>query len=557
MSYKTDPFTYEVIKDSLISTGEEMFIALARTSMSPIIYEVLDYACGLTNKKGELVTLGNGVTGFIGMLSFMVKETLKTYGDDINEGDVFLINDPYEGGGSHLCDVGLVLPIFQDDELVAFVANKAHWTEVGGKDTGSMSTNSTDVYQEGLQFPCVKLYDKGTENKALVKVIESNVRFPEVSIGDMRAQIASLKTGKKRIQGLCKKYTTQSILESMEQFLDQGEKSTLNEISKLPQGVYEINELIDDDGISDEQISIKLKLTITKDEFICDFRGSSKQVQGPINSSYTGLVSAVRTIFLAITNPSQEVNDGAFRPLKIITDKGSIISAQRPAPISMYWESMLYGSETIWKALAPVIPDRLTAGHLLSVCVVIMGGKHLDKDGNFLIVEPSVGGWGASNSFDGDTGQFCVLDGETFNVPVEIAENTYSVQVEEYSMRTDGRGAGEYRGGPGVIRTYKALTDGQFFTGSFGHHKQNSWGADGGHEGSNNEFLIEKSNGEIDGPFGKYNQYPLNKGDKVILRTATGGGFGDPHKRAKKLIEKDIKNEYITLQQAKEIYNYK
>ena len=230
MSYKTDPFTYEVIKDSLISTGEEMFIALARTSMSPIIYEVLDYACGLTNKKGELVTLGNGVTGFIGMLSFMVKETLKTYGDDINEGDVFLINDPYEGGGSHLCDVGLVLPIFQDGELVAFVANKAHWTEVGGKDTGSMSTNSTDVYQEGLQFPCVKLYDKGAENNTLVKVIESNVRFPELSIGDMRAQIASLKTGEKRIQGLCKKYTTQSILESMERFLDQGEKSTLNEI---------------------------------------------------------------------------------------------------------------------------------------------------------------------------------------------------------------------------------------------------------------------------------------------------------------------------------------
>ena len=241
MSYKTDPFTYEVIKDSLISTGEEMFIALARTSMSPIIYEVLDYACGLTNKKGELVTLGNGVTGFIGMLSFMVKETLKTYGDDINEGDVFLINDPYEGGGSHLCDVGLVLPIFKDGELVAFVANKAHWTEVGGKDTGSMSTNSTDVYQEGLQFPCVKLYDKGAENKALVKVIESNVRFPELSIGDMRAQIASLKTGENVFKVYVKIYNA-IYSESMERFLDQGEKSTLNEISKLPQGIYEIDE---------------------------------------------------------------------------------------------------------------------------------------------------------------------------------------------------------------------------------------------------------------------------------------------------------------------------
>ncbi|OFK76570.1 hydantoinase B/oxoprolinase family protein [Staphylococcus sp. HMSC071G07] len=556
MNYNTDPFTYEVIKDSLISTGEEMFISLARTSMSPIIYEVLDYACGLTNKKGELVTIGNGVTGFIGMLSFMVKETLNVYSNDIHEGDVFLINDPYEGGGSHLCDVGLVLPIFQDGELVSFVANKAHWTEVGGKDTGSMSTNSTEVYQEGLQFPCVKLYDKGVENEALVKIIESNVRFPELSIGDMRAQIAALKTGEKRIQGLCQKYSTESILESMERFLDQGEKATINEISKMPQGTYEIEELIDDDGISDEQIPINLKLTITEEEFICDFRGSSKQVQGPINCSYTGLVSAVRTIFLAITNPSQEVNDGAFRPLKIITDEGSIISTKRPAPVSMYWESMLYGSETIWKVLEPVISNRLTAGHLLSVCVVIMGGKLPDKDENFLIVEPSVGGWGASNSFDGDTGQFCISDGETFNVPVEIAESTYGVQVEEYSMRTDGKGAGEYRGGAGVIRTYKALTDGQFFTGSFGHHKQNTWGANGGYEGSNNEFLIEKANGEIDGPFGKYNQYPLNKGDKVILRTATGGGYGDPYQRPQEKIASDIKNGYITEEQAREIYGY-
>lgn len=556
MNYKTDPFTYEVIKDALISTGEEMFIALARTSMSPIIYEVLDYACGLTNKKGELVTLGNGVTGFIGMLSFMVKETLETYGDDIHEGDIFLINDPYNGGGSHLCDVGLVLPIFEDGELVAFVANKAHWTEVGGKDTGSMSTNSTDVYQEGLQFPCIKLFDKGVKNEAVIKIIESNVRFPNLSIGDMWAQIASLKTGERRIQGLCKKYSTHAILESMDRFLDQGEALTLKEIEKLPNGTYEVHDLIDDDGITDNQIPVQLKLTITDDAFICDFRGSSPQVQGPINSSYTGLVSAVRTIFLAITNPSQEVNDGAFRPLKIITDDASIISAKRPAPVSMYWESMLYGTEMIWQAMAPLLPDRLTAGHLLSVCVVIMGGKHPDKEDNFLIVEPSVGGWGAANDFDGDTGQFCISDGQTFNVPIEIAEHTYGIQVEEFSMRTDGKGAGKHRGGPGVIRTYKALTDGQFFTGSFGHHKTNTWGADGGFEGSNNEFLFEKADGTIDGPYGKYNQYPLNKGDKVILRTATGGGYGNPKERDRNAVARDIKNGIITEKQAKEDYGY-
>jgi N-methylhydantoinase B len=557
MNYKTDPFTYEVIKDSLISTGEEMFIALANTSMSPIIYEVLDYACGLTNNKGELVTQGNGVTGFIGMLSFMVKETINKHGEDINEGDIFLINDPYHGGGSHLCDVGIVMPVFHEGELISFVANKAHWTEVGGKDTGSMSTNSIDIFQEGLQFPCLKLFDKGVVNNQIIELIETNVRFPELSIGDLWAQIASLRTGSKRLNELCNKYTRASILESMERFLDQGEKLALNEIKKLPKGTFEVEDLIDDDGITDENLKVQLKLTITDDEFICDYRGSSPQVQGPINSSFTGLVSSVRTIFLAITNSAQDVNDGAFRPLKIITDDRSVFSAERPAPVSMYWESMLYGNEMIWKALAPELPNKLSAGHLMSVCTVIMGGKHPDKDGNFLIVEPSVGGWGATNERDGDTGQFCVLDGETFNVPVEIAETAYGVIVDEYSMRTDGAGAGKYRGGPGVIRSYRALTDNQFFTASFGRHKTNVWGSAGGQDGSNNEFYIEKADGKVDGPFGKYNQYKLSKGDRVVLRTATGGGYGDPLERSIAQIESDVKNGYITSEQAQKYYNYK
>lgn len=557
MNFKTDPFTYEVIKDSLISTGEEMFIALAKTSMSPIIYEVLDYACGLTNNKGELVTQGNGVTGFIGMLSFMVKETINKYGDDINEGDIFLINDPYKGGGSHLPDVGVVMPVFHKGELVSFVANKAHWTEIGGKDTGSMSTNSIDIFQEGLQFPCLKLFDKGEANNQIIDLIDSNVRFPELSIGDLWAQVASLRTGGKRINELCNKYSKESILESIDRFLNQGEKLALNEIKDLPKGTFEIEDLIDDDGITNESLKVQLKLTITDDEFICDYRGSSPQVQGPINSSFTGLVSSVRTIFLAITNSDQDVNDGAFRPLKIITDDKSVFSAQRPAPVSMYWESMLYGNEMIWKALAPELPEKLSAGHLMSVCTVIMGGEHPDKEGDFLIVEPSVGGWGATNERDGDTGQFCVLDGETFNVPVEVAETAYGIMVDEYSMRTDGAGAGKYRGGPGVIRTYRALTDGQFFTASFGRHKTDVWGSAGGQNGSNNEFHIEKSNGEIDGPYGKYNQYQLSKGDRVVLTTATGGGYGNPSERSKELIKSDIKNGYITVDQAQNDYNYR
>lgn len=553
---KFDQFTLEIVKDSLIAIGEEMFHSLARTSMSPIIYEVLDFASGLTDSKGQLLTQGNGVTGFIGMLTFMVKQTLTKFGNDgsLKPGDIILINDPHGGGGSHLSDVGLVMPIFYDGELVAFSANKAHWTEVGGKDPGSWTTDSTEIFQEGLQLPCVKLYNAGVLNEAVVDIIKANVRFPDMSIGDMWAQVAALRTGEKRFVELCDKYGKAIVMDSIEHLLTHGEQLSRQEIAKLPKGVYEASDFIDDDGIGNGPFPVKVKVTITDDEFICDFRGSHPQVLGPVNCSYTALVSAVRVIFLAATNPSQDVNDGVFRPLKIIADERSIFSAERPAAVSTYWETMLYGADLVWKALAPVVPQRLNAGHLLSVCGVVLSGVHQDTNEPFLITEPSAGGWGAGDGLDGATGQFCIGDGETYNVPVEVAETRYGVMVDEYSLRTDGAGAGEYRGGSGCIRSYRAMTDGQTFTATFGRHKYLPWGFKGGHNGSRNAFEIVKANGEVAGPFGKYARFPLQKGDVVRLMTATGGGFGNPLRRSSEKVALDAKNGYISIDQAKDLY---
>ncbi|NUH85127.1 hydantoinase B/oxoprolinase family protein [Bacillus firmus] len=552
---KVDPFTLEIVKDSLVAIGDEMFIALAKTSMSPIIYEVLDYASGLTDAKGQLLTQGNGVTGFIGMLSDMVKQTLKKFGDGkLKEGDIIIINDSYGGGGSHLSDVGLVMPIFFDGEIVAFSANKAHWTEVGGKDPGSFSNDATDIFQEGLQFPSVKLFNEGEINQAIVDIIEANVRFPELSLGDMWAQVAALKTGEKRVKELCEKHGKELFLSSVNYLLDHGEQLARQELSKLPKGTFNAEGFIDDDGFGNGPFKIKVKVTITDDKFVADFRGSHPQVPGPVNCSYTALISAVRTIFLAITNPSQDANDGVFRPLEVITDKGSVLSAERPAPVSIYWESMLAGADLIWKALAPVVPHRLNAGHLLSVCSVVLSGQHQDTNEPFLIVEPSVGGWGASEGQDGARGQFCIGDGETYNVPVEVAETRYGVMVDEYSLHTDGAGAGEYLGGSGVIRSYKALSDNQMVSVTFGRNKFVPWGMRDGEDGSANEVYIEKADGDVDGPFGIFPRYPLNKGDVVKLVTATGGGYGDPYKRPADQVAQDVKNGYITAAQANESF---
>lgn len=555
MKQETDVFTLEIVKDSLLAISDEMFETLARTSMSPIIYEVLDYASGITDRDGNLLTQGNGVAGFIGMLSHMVEYTIQTFKHkNLHPGDVIIINDPYVGGGSHLSDVGLVMPIFVEGEIVAFVANKAHWTEVGGKDPGSFSNDATEVYQEGLQFPCIKLIDKGVVNEPLLEMIKANVRMPDLSIGDLWAQIAALKTGHKRIEELCNRYNKQVVLQSIERLLDQGEILAREEMKKLPKGTFEAVDYIDDDGFGNGPFHVKVKVTITDDQFICDFRGSHVQVPGPINCSYSALVTAVRVVFLSMTNAGDVVNDGIFRPLEVIVDKGSVLSAERPAPTSIYWESDAFGGDLVWKALAPHMKDRLGAGHFLSVCAVTLSGTRPDTEEPFLIVEPSVGGWGAANKQDGARGQFCIGDGETYNVPIEIAETNYGVMVEEYALRNDGAGAGEFIGGSGVIRSYKALSDNQQISVTFGRNKFLPWGVNGGKEGSANEFFVEKVDGTVEGPFSIYARYPLETGDVVKLCTGTGGGYGNPLHRSIEKIQSDVRNGYVTIEDAESIY---
>lgn len=553
------PFTLEVIKDSLLSIGDEMFIALAKTSMSPMFYEALDYACGLTDAKGNLISQGNGVTSFIGMLSPLVQHVIKQFDDgkDLNAGDVIIINDPYAGGGSHLSDVGLVMPIYYQGELVAFSVNKGHWTEVGGKDPGSYTNDSTEIYQEGLQLPGVKLFESGKINQAIVDIIEKNVRLPEQSLGDMWAQIAALRTGENRFVELCNKHTNKSVIKSINLLLKQGQELSKQALAKLPKGIFNASDFIEDDPKVSASYSIKVKVTITDDEFICDFRGSHGQVKSPVNCSYYGLMASVRVMYLAIIHPTKNINEGVFYPLKIITDEGSIISANRPAPVSMNFEGRLGGADLVWKALAPKIPDQLPAGHLLSVSSVLISGNHPDTKKPFLLVEPSVGGWGAGNDYDGQRGQFCMGDGETYNIPIEVAEARYGVLVEEYSLRCDGGGAGKYIGGSGVIRKYKALSDNQKLSVSYGRHQNPPWGVNGGLDGGKSYIKIIRNDGSVIGPKGIVKSLTFNKGDVIELATATGGGYGKPEERLSSQIKKDVRNGYISKFDASHIYKNK
>lgn len=551
---KINPVTLDIVKDSLIAVSNEVFYAFARTSMSPIIYETLDYASGIADVGGRLLTQGNGACGFIGLIAPMIQEIIEKFGrDTMNPQDVYIINDPYMGGGTHLSDIGMVMPVFYEGELIAFIGNKAHWSDVGGMAAGSFTTDSSEVFQEGLRFSGVKLLDRGEICRPLVDMIKANVRFPDISEGDMWGQIASLRTGYKRIQELCEKYSADVVKESMNRLLKQGAFIAANRIKELPKGTWEMTEYMDNDGHGNP-VKLQVKITITDEEFIADFTGSSPQVASPINTGYSSLCAGVKVIYMSILGPELAVNDGVFEPMRIFAEDGSVLKCHAPAPTSCYFESMIYSSDIVWKALAPVFPESLGAGHMLSVCSVVLAGTRQGSGEPFLIVEPTGGGWGASSRKDGEVGQFCVGDGETYNVPVEMAENRYGIMIDEYSLHTDGQGAGKFRGGSGAVRVYRAMTDGQLFTASFGRNKFPAWGTAGGKDGSYNWFEFRNADGSVEGPMGIVARHVMNQGDSAYMVTCTGGGYGNPLERDPETVAWDVKNEYITVMQAKEDY---
>lgn len=553
---RVDPFTLEIIKDALVAIGDEMFVALQRTSKSPIIYEVLDYACGLTDARGQMLAQGQGVTGFLGTLTQAVEEVRRKFDGRIFPGDIFITNDPYGGGGTHPSDVSLILPVFFRGAVVAFMVNKAHWTELGGKDPGSWTTDATEVYQEGLVFPCVRLFDGGQPIHSVLDILAANVRLPDMTLGDLWAGVAALRVGERRFLELCEKFGPATVQAATDRLLAHGEALTRQELRKLPQGTFEAEDFIDDDGLGHGPFRVVVRVTITADEFVCDFTGTHAQVPGPINATRTGLLSSIRTIFKAVTGPQIPVNEGCFRPVRIICPPRTIFTAERPAPVSTYWETKAYTIDLVWKALAPVLPWRLTAGHFLSVCGTVIAGRHPDTGELFILVEPQAGGWGAGAAKDGESGLVCSGDGETYVIPVEVTETRHGVLVEQFGFHVDRGGEGTFRGGRGLIRDYRITAEEAYLTATFGRNKFPPWGLAGGQAGSPNLVQVLYRDGRR-AEFGKCARYRLVRGDVARLITGTGGGWGDPRGRDRDRLRQDLRNGMVTALMATEEYGFR
>jgi len=553
MHPSSDPFTLEIIQSALQAICDEMFMTLRRTAMSSIIYENLDFGVAVTDAEGRLACQGSGLPGFIGMLDSGVKHAIAKFGWQglIRPGDMFMTNDPYAGGVSHLNDVVLVLPVFSDGEIVAWMANKAHWSDIGGMNPGSLTTSSKEIFQEGLQLPEVHLFDAGEVNQAVIDIIGTNSRTPDQTLGDMWAGVAAARVGEKRLHEVLARYGRQMVCFAIGRYLEDGRRGALRALKQLPKGIFTAEDTTEDGH------PIRVAVTVSDEQFTVDLRGNPPQSATPFNCPYMCTRSAAQIIFMAITDPHGITNDGTFTCLTVLCDGSSIFNARRPAPVSRYSEPLMQIIDLVWKAVAPFMPEVLPAGQMNSVSSVVLGGRDQRTGSLRILIEPQVGGWGAHFDADGENAQMCAASGETYNGSVEVSEARYGVMVRRYHLRADDyAGTGEYRGGKGIVKEFEVLLEDAWLTSTHTRGTTRPWGMRGGEPGSSNHISVIRPSGRQD-TFTRVERLTLNVGDVVRVETATGGGCGNPLARLPQSVFEDQRNGYVTAEHSDWRYTFR
>ena len=549
-----DPFTAEVIRSTLVAITDEMKTNLMRTAYNMIIYEAEDFTVGLFDADGDTISVGLGLPMFIRGLSDAIKAKLKHWGkDNIHPGDILLTNDP-QVMGSHLNHMIFTLPIYHDGELVAFASSMGHWQDVGGV----LGAVTRDIFSEGLQMPFVKIFKAGKQDAELTAIIRSNCRLPEFAMGDFRAQLAAIRTGERRLARLLRRYGAATFKESVRSIFEQSEKLARAAVEKIPDGVYEAESFMDDDGVNlGKHIPIKVRVEVNGGEMTVDLSGVSPQVAGPYNSGSTAGRSASEVAFKFLTTPLHvPINEGSFRPLKVVLPPGRVVSATKPAPVRTWMTVPMTVSDTIFKALAPACTDQVLAGHHADLAAPRTFGLDPKTGRAFHFPQTlSGGGWGAMHDRDGQNATFCINDGDTHNTPVEAGEGKGPILIVHRKLRQDSGGAGKFRGGLGVSQEVRMLAPGSVLS-AMERTLCAPWGLHGGKDALANRFSIVRKDGSVQKlPTGKtIGHVTLDAGDGFLVEVGGGGGFWSPWERDPMRVLADVRSGYVSLEAAQRDY---
>lgn len=548
-----DPITLEVVRNRLDAIAQEMQDALVRSGYSNIIKEGHDCSAALFDCNGEVAAQATALPAQLGCLPSAVRRVLQQFKpESMSDGDVFILNDPYDGG-THLPDIALIAPVFHEASVVAFTACIAHHQDIGGKTPGSLPTDSTEIFQEGLRIPLVKLYDKGTPNAVVHAFIERNVRIPNIVLGDLGAQLAALNVGKARLITLFEQHGTAQLIAYMSELLNRAEILTRRAIEQIRPGSYSFEDYLDSDGIdADRLVRIRVTVTVRSSDLHIDFNGSDAQVRGPINADKAAVMSAVYFVAKAIGDPTAPNNGGCYRPITVNLPEGSIVNPRPPAAVNGRTITMKRIADTILGALVPAMPQKIPAAPSGLVRVLVFGGNDPASGRTFVCTDFSTGGTGGHPQGDGvDSLETDIAN--TMNMPAESLELHYPLRVHRYVLIRDSGGAGTHRGGLGVEREIELLRGEATVTLREDRHRTKAWGLYGGEPPPFAHAEIRHLDGSKTVIPSK-GVFRLLAGERIHCWATGGAGYGDALDRDPGVVVQDVVDDKVSMESAADRY---
>ncbi len=552
-----DPITVELAQARLSSIVREMRTIVIRTAYSRMIIEGHDFSSAVLTPAGDLVAASQlEQPTHISALSWSARALVAKYRGDIGPGDLFLHNDPYTGG-SHLNDVGLFYPVFHHDEPLAMVGVMAHWQDIGGMVPGSLSGSATDIYQEGIRIPTLRIARRGVWLTEVLDLLFANVRQPEDRRGDLSSMEGACRIAERRLHAMADRFGVSTIRTTLTALLDRAERRMRDAIRGVPDGEYAYETYLDNSGDSPEPLRLKVKLTVAGDEIHADFTGCAPQVLGPANLGPAPATTATFTMTKALLDPAGPINAGALRPVKVTTPLGTVVNARPPAACGAIGEVRRALEALVVGTLGKAIPERLVGDLKGSSNITTLSGRHPGQARDFLFAEFPAGGTGATAHADGNNTMRNFAEGDISSIqPIEAAELGCPLRVERMLLRQDSGGAGRRRGGLGLQREFRLLAPEAQLSVLSDKNVIPPYGVRNGATGARNRFTVGRDGREIEPSNlpGKITAFPLRAGDVVIERTAGGGGYGDPLEREPESVARDVRFGYVSHEAARSVY---
>lgn len=544
-----DPATFEIMKNALLKIAEEMRVVLSKTAYSPILKSAGDFSCGIFDARGAMVAQGPDLPIHLGSMPDAVAAVVAAFEGDVHEGDVFIHNDPYQGG-SHLPDVNVVRPAFHQGRLLGFACLRAHWPDVGSATPGSYGA-VTEIYGEGLRLPPVRLVSAGAMNRDIEAIILANVRTPEERRGDLGSQLAATLRATERLVALAERYGSDELIDTMAEVMDYSERLMRAMLKELPDGEGTFEDFLDGDGIvdgpeGDAPINIRMKIVKQGNEIHVDFDGTDPQVKGPINAPLSVTASGVYCGLKTSIDPNSLIppNSGCWRAIRVTAPRGSLLNCEFPCPVVYANHEISHRlADMVMGALSHFMPDQVMACSQGTSAILTFGGVHPDTGARYVSYETIKGGFGARPNKDG-INTICAGISNTMNTPIEVIEMAFPLRLLEYSIAPDTGGRGRYRGGNGSRRVWQVLADA---TGTLCMERMKSppFGLLGGQPGAAAKVVLRMPDGEEREPAGK-GAFAAPEGSIVDMLTPGSGGFGDPAEREPDAHARDLEDGYVT-----------